>query len=93
MEKKKKKADIEALNSSFMRIPKMNTVSARDLLDLGFREVYDITGRSPEALIDELKKIRTSVPEDRLSYFRMAVYYAENEDPDPKKLFPYVWAD
>ena len=49
MPKKKKKVDRAALASPFMRIPGMYVEAARDLLDLGFSEVYELqdVSRSP----------------------------------------------
>ncbi len=91
--KKKKKTDYEALNSSFMHIPHINIETARDLLNLGFKEIYELSGRSPEVLFEELKKKKTRIAKDRLSYIRMAIYYAETNDPDPAKLSPHAWKD
>ena len=91
--KKKKKTDYEALNSSFMHIPQINIETARDLLDLGFREIYELSGRSPEILFENLKKMKSNTPKDRLYYIRMSVYYAETKDPDPAKLSPHAWTD
>ena len=76
-----------------MRIPRMKTEVARDLLDLGFQQIYDLEGRSPESIFEELKKKKPSSPADRLNYLRMAIYYAENaDDPDTKLLHPAAWA-
>jgi len=89
--KKKIKTDFDALNSSFMHIPHLNIETARDLLDLGFREIYELSGRSPEVLFESLKKNKTDTPKDRLYFIRMAVYYAETDDPEPSKLSPHAW--
>ena len=40
--KKKKKVDQVALSSPFMRIPKMDVRVARDLIDAGIIEVYQL---------------------------------------------------
>lgn len=92
-EKKKKKTDYAALQSAFMRIPRMRTEVARDLLDLGLREIYHLNGRSPENLYAELKKKKPESPRDRLYYFRMAVYFAETDQPEGHKMNPNHWAD
>ncbi len=91
--KKKRKTDYEALKSSFMHIPHLNIETARDLLNLGFREIYELSGRSPEVLFENLKKNKANTPKDRLYSIRMAVYYAETDDPDPAKLLPHAWKD
>ena len=74
-----------------MRIPRMNVATARDLLDLGFKEIYELEGRSPESLFVELQKRKELVPANRLQYLRLAVYFAEVTEPDPKKLHPDVF--
>jgi hypothetical protein len=90
-QKKKKKVDYEALSSALMRIPRMDVAAARNLLDLGIREIYDLQGRAPEILFEEVRKKNEEVPSDRIRYFRMAVYYAETETPDVSKLHPDAW--
>ncbi len=90
-EKKKKKVDYEALNSAFMRIPRMDVASARNLLDLGIREIYELQGRAPEVLFEEARQKNAEIPEDRIRYFRMAVYYAECDSPQPSMLHPDAW--
>lgn len=88
---KKKKTDYEALNSTFMKIPHMKIEVARDLIDLGFSEIYQLSGRAPEVLFEDLNHKRTFVEADRLAYFKMAVYFAEQQDPDPQRLHPSAW--
>ncbi len=90
--KKKKKVDREALASPMMRIPRMNVRVARDLIDLGVRELYELQGRSAETVWEELKKAKPDCPEWVIPYLRMAIYFAENENPDPKLLHPQEWA-
>jgi len=76
---KKKKVDYAALNSPFMSIPRMDARAARALLDLKFSEVYELRGRSPETLFEDLKKIRLSPPDsDLVKFFAIAVDFAES---------------
>ncbi len=89
--RKSKKVDYEALKSGLMKIPRIQVAVVRDLLDLGFQEVEELRGRAPEALFDELRKKKPDTPIDHLYAFRMAVYYAETPDPDPKRLHPWAW--
>lgn len=64
---------------------------ARSIIDSGFHEIYELQGRSPESLFEDLQKMNPNTPEDRLTVFRLAVYYADNPEPDPKLLNPEVW--
>jgi len=90
-QKKKKKVDYEALNSAFMRIPRMDVATARSLIDIGLREIYELQGRSPEILLEEVRKKNVEIPDSQIRYYRMAVYYAENESPEVSKLHPDEW--
>ncbi|MGZ0654747.1 helix-hairpin-helix domain-containing protein [Coraliomargarita sp. W4R53] len=90
-QKKKKKVDYEALNSALMRIPRMDVVVARSLIDMGISEIYDLQGRAPEILFEEARKKNESMVDNQIRYFRMAVYYAESESPDVSKLHPDEW--
>lgn len=91
--KRKKKVDYAALNSPFMRIPQMKIDAARSLLDAGMTAIYELEGRSPDALFDELKRKKPETPDDHRPFFRLAVYYAEHNDPEPGKLSPNAWKD
>jgi hypothetical protein len=91
--KKKKKIDREAMASPMMRIPRMDVRVARDLIDLGIKELYELQGRAPETLFEEVLKMRPDTPDWRLPYIRMGVYFAENENPEPSKLHPQEWME
>jgi hypothetical protein len=91
-EKKKRKVDVAALQSEFKRImPSMDIAAARDLLDCGFVHLDELRGRSPEAIFDKVRKTHPETPADRLCSYRMAVYFAETPEPDPKLLQPHMW--
>ncbi|MGJ8640893.1 MAG: hypothetical protein ACSHYA_15995 [Opitutaceae bacterium] len=90
-QKKKKKVDYEALNSSLMRIPRMDVAAVRSLIDIGIHEIYELNGRSPDVLMEDARKKNPEIPDDRIRYFRMAVYFAETDDPDTGKLHPAEW--
>lgn len=89
--KKKKKIDYEALNSAIMRIPRMDVAVARNLIDIGIREIYDLQGRAPEILLEDARRKTPDIPEDRIRFLRMAVYYAETPEPEQSKLHPDEW--
>ena len=90
-QKKKNKVDYEALNSSLMRIPRMNVAVARSLINIGIREIYDLKGRAPEILFEEARQKNVEIPVDQIRYFRMAVYFAECEAPEVSRLHPSEW--
>lgn len=90
--RKKKKVDYEALNAPFMRIPGMKVEAARALLNAGVGEIYELAGRAPEVLFEESRSRDPGLSASLLPYFRLAVYYAETEEPDPALLRAHRWA-
>ena len=68
-QKKKKKVDYEALNSSLMRIPRMDVAAARSLINVGVREIYDLKGRAPEILFEEARLKNEEIPSTRFAIF------------------------
>ncbi len=88
----KKKIDYEALNSSFMRIPKIDIATARSLIDLGYKESFQLIGLSPEILFEEIKKKNPKVPKDLLGKLKMIIYFVETPEPDAKKMDPHQWS-
>lgn len=91
--KRRKKVDYEALHSPLKRIPNIDIATVRDLLDIGIRQIHELNGRSPEALFEDIRKLRQDTPPDRLALLRMAVYYAENDPPDVALLHPWKWRE
>ena len=91
MQNQKKKVDYDALNSPLMRIPRMNVEAARNLMDIGVKDIFQLQGRAPEALFEDALSRTITIPPDRIRYFKMAVYYAEHSDPDKSKLHPDAW--
>ena len=65
--KKKKKVDRVALASPMMRIPRLDIQVARDLIDIGVKELYELEGRAAESLFEEIKKLRPDTPEIQIS--------------------------
>lgn len=88
---KKKETDYEALSSAFMRVPKMKVDAARALLSLGLKQIYQLEGRSPDSLFEEYKKLQPKADLELRACFRLAVYYAENQPPDPAMMELSVW--
>lgn len=75
-------------------IPGVGPRIAQAMEAIGIHTVADLQGQDPEELyrLDCLKK---GFQEDRcaLYVYRMAVYYAENEEHDPEKLKWWYWKD
>lgn len=93
MKKKKKKVDYEALQSSFMQIPQMKVDIARGLLDAGFTEGYELSGRAPEVILEQITAANSdlkTIP-DLKERIQIGVYFMENEDYDPQKLKISYW--
>lgn len=89
---KKNKVDYQALHSSFMKLPRMDVVTARALLDKGFVESYQLEGVCPESLFSELKENMPSLPIESLYRLRLAVFAVESADPDPSELKLEAWS-
>ncbi|MEM0965964.1 MAG: hypothetical protein AAGJ81_07455 [Verrucomicrobiota bacterium] len=89
--KKKKKVDYEALHSRLMQVPGMKVAAVRALLNIGITEVYELSGRSPEVLFHEALKKAPETESDVFAFIQMAVYYAENSDPEPSKMRVQFW--
>ena len=92
--KKKRKVDTAALQSEFKRcVPSLDIAAARDLLDCGFKHLDELRGRSPEAIFEQVKKLRPDTPTDRVLALRMMVYFAETpeEERDRNKLYPQAF--
>lgn len=90
---KKKKVDLEALKSSFMRVPQMPVRVARGLLDAGYADLFQLAGRSAESLLADVRKHDFLADEKTfLPALRLAVYFSENESaPDRKLLSLHAW--
>jgi hypothetical protein len=43
--------------------------------------------------MEDIRAKKPDSPEYRLPHLRLAIYFAENEEPDPEKLHPSVWMD
>ncbi|MFM7743085.1 MAG: hypothetical protein ACKO8X_06280 [Verrucomicrobiota bacterium] len=75
-----------------MRISRFPVDVARELLDAGYYRMDQLAGRSPDSLLAEIKaRSKTPPPAHSLPALRMAVYFAESDSPDPKKLFLDQW--
>lgn len=93
MREPKKKVDLAALQSSFMRVPHMPVSVARYLLDAGYTDLFQLAGRSAESLLAEIRKHDFLAEDSRvLPALRLAIYFAENEhEPDKSLLNLHAW--
>jgi hypothetical protein len=81
-----------AVCSPFMRVPRFPVDVARELLDAGYARLDQLAGRSPDSLLAEIaQRHKSKLPAHFLPALRMAVYFAETDQPDPKKLFLDQW--
>lgn len=93
MREPKKKADLEALRSAFMRVPHMPVAVARYLLDAGYTDLFQLSGRSAESLLAEIRKHDFLADEKVvLPALRLAIYFSENQSaPDKSLLNLHAW--
>ena len=83
---------LEAVTSSFMRVPRLPLDVARDLLDAGYSRLDQLSGRSAESLLAQIQeRNRAADPAVHLPALRLAIYVAETPTPDPKRLFLDQW--
>ncbi len=80
--------------SDLRKIPGVGKSIEQDLLNIGINRISDLIGKNPEDLYvqDCLFK---GFKEDRclLYVFRLAVYFAENEEHEAEKLKWWHWKD
>jgi hypothetical protein len=75
-------------------IPGVGKSIAADLHSLGIEKVNDLKNKDAEAMYEQLmSRVGSHVDRCVLYVFRCAVYYAENDSPDPEKLKWWNWKD
>ena len=76
------------------RIPGVGPNMEKHLLRLGYRQIEDLKGESPEAMYEKDCLIEGAALDRCVLYvYRLAVYYAENEVYDAEKLKWWNWKD
>lgn len=75
-------------------IPGVGPSIAKDLRNLGYRDVTDLRDADPEEMYSRLIQL-SGVYQDRcvLYVFRCAVYFASEETYDPELLKWWAWKD
>ena len=82
------------LQKEFQVIPGVGPSIAQDLVDLGYRSVYELRGENPGTMYKKLMELRNSHIDRCVLYvFRCAVYFASNADPNPDLLKWWNWKD
>ena len=79
-------------SDNLLSVPGVGKSIAEDLHLIGIHHVHDLSGHDPQALYDALcKEYRKALDPCVLYTFRCAVYYAENDEPDPELLKWWNW--
>lgn len=75
-------------------IPYVGKRTEEALLALGFASVASLKGADPQEIYErECWMKGQKIDRCQLYVYRMAVYYAETETPDPEKLKWWAWKD
>ena len=75
-------------------IPGIGNSLSQDLLDLGYRKVYELKDADPKAMYQNLMALRGHHVDRCVLYaFRCAVYFASNSVHDPESLKWWNWKD
>jgi len=79
-------------DTNLQTIPGVGPSLARDLHDLGYRQVDDLAGADPERMYHDLCALRgRHVDRCVLYVFRCASYYASHSEHDPDLLKWWNW--
>lgn len=79
---------------SFQTIPGVGPSIAKDLWDMGYRDISELRAEDPETMYSELCELRgTHIDRCILYVFRCAVYYVSESNPDPVLLKWWNWKD
>ena len=83
-----------AASTDLQVIPGIGPNMARDLRELGIKQVDDLVGRDPQEMYERLCASR-GAHQDRcvLYVFRCAVYFASHQRHDPERLKWWNWKD
>lgn len=80
--------------SDLLKIPGVGPSIEKELFAIGIHCIEDLKGKNPETMFLQSCDVK-GYQEDRclLYVYRLAVYYAQNEQVDPKKLKWWYWKD
>lgn len=81
-------------SDAFQVIPGVGPKIAQALVDLGYKEVHELRGESPEEMYENLNSLRgRHIDRCVLYVFRCAVYFAGNSAHEPELLKWWSWKD
>jgi hypothetical protein len=76
------------------QIPGVGPSIAQDLFDLGVRSVKELNNKDPQQLYQQLCDLKQCTVDRCMLYvFRCAVYFASENNHDPKLLLWWNWKD
>ncbi len=79
---------------SFQAIPGVGPSIARDLWDMGYRDISELRTQDPEVMYKDLCELRgMHIDRCMLYTFRCAVYFVTEPNPDPELLKWWNWKD
>ena len=80
--------------SEMEKIPVVGKSIARDLQNIWIHSITELKGKNPETFYAQSNQF-AGITQDRclLYVFRCAVYFAEQENPEPAKLKWWYWKD
>ncbi len=89
-----RKTQVTDALKELQKIPGIGVRLGQDLVDLGYRNIIDLKGESPDDMYQNLMALRgTHVDRCVLYVFRCAAYYANNTIHDPELLKWWNWKD
>lgn len=75
-------------------IPYVGISIAQDFKNIGINRIEDLKGKNPEELYERICAYQGMQVDRCVLYVcRSAVYFAENQNPDPEKLKWWNWKD
>lgn len=80
--------------TDLLKIPGVGENMRRHLRELGYRSVEELRGQDPEEMYQRDCTLHQEQLDRCVLYvYRTAVYFAENDVPDPEKLKWWNWKD
>ncbi|MGC9367789.1 MAG: helix-hairpin-helix domain-containing protein [bacterium] len=82
------------IKSDLLNIPGVGKSISRDLREVGIKKISDLKEKNPDELYRKLCSIRNAKIDRCVLYvFRCAVYFASNQQHQPKLLRWWNWKD
>ncbi len=82
------------MKTDLLKIPNVGKATKQSLINIGIKCVEDLKGKDPNELYKMDCKVKGfKVDKCQLYLFKMAVYYAAEENPEKEKLKWWYWKD